>query len=198
MLGDPCWDPASERSGKVRAMGWEDDLFALFDDLEDRAAALYDAEREPELADRRRAEYRHVSLVSRLMASVDAEVTLDVLGVGAVAGRLERVGDGWCLLAGAADWIVVLASISAVHGASDRSVPEVAWSPLARLGLGSAMRRLADSGLRCVLHLRDGSARDGVLRRVGGDFVELRTAGDRIVLVGFDALAAVQSRDGAS
>jgi hypothetical protein len=177
-------------------MGWEDDLFALFDDLEGRAEALYDAEREPELADRSHAEYRQVSLASRLMASVDTELTLDVLGVGPVPGRLERVGAGWCLVSGAAqDWIVALAAIGAVHGASERSVPEVAWSPLTRLGLGAALRRLAETGQRCVLHLRDGSARDGVIRRVGGDFVELRAAGDRSVLVGFDALAAAQSRD---
>ena len=145
-------------------MGWEDDLFALFDDLEGRAEALYDAERGPELADRSRAEYRQVSLASRLMASVEAELTLDVLGVGPVPGRLERVGSGWCLVSGAAqDWIVALAAIGAVHGASERSVPEVAWSPLTRLGLGSALRRLAETGLRCVLHLRDGSTRDGVI-----------------------------------
>jgi hypothetical protein len=105
-------------------MGWEDDLFALFDDLEDRAAALYDAEREPELADRSRAEYRQVSLASRLMASVGSDVTIDVIGVGAVAGRLERVADGWCLVSGAAqDWIVVLTAVGAVHGAAERSVP---------------------------------------------------------------------------
>lgn len=176
-------------------MGWEDELFALFDDLEGRAEALFDAEREAELADRSRAEYRAVTLASRLMASVDGEIALDVLGAGPVAGRLERVGDGWCLVAGAAqDWIVLLAAVGVVHAAAERSVPEVAWSPVARLGLGSALRRLADSGQRCVLHLRDGSARDGVLHRVGADFVELGTAGDRTVLVAFGALAAVQSR----
>jgi hypothetical protein len=177
-------------------MGWEDDLFALFDDLEDRAAALYDAEREPELADRSRAEYRQVTLASRLMASVGSDVTIEVLGVGAVAGRLERVADGWCLVSGAAqDWIVVLAAVAAVQGAAERSVPEVAWSPVAGLGLGSALRRLAESGQRCVLHLSDGSARDGVLRRVGGDFVEVRTGSGRVLLVAFVNLAAVQSRE---
>lgn len=177
-------------------MGWEDDLFALFDDLEDRAAALYDAERVPELADRSRSEYRQVSLASRLMASVGSDVTIDVTGVGAVAGRLERVADGWCLVSGAAqDWIVVLAAAASLDGATDRSVPEVAWSPVARLGLGSALRRLAESGQRCVLHLCDGSARDGVLRRVGADFAELLTGNDRVLLVGFANLAAVQSRE---
>ena len=175
-------------------MGWEDDLFALFDDLEGRAEALYDAEREPELADRSHAEYRQVSLASRLMASVDTDLTLDVLGAGPVTGRLQRVGEGWCLVAGDAhEWVVLLAAVGAVQGASERSVPEVAWSPLARLGVGAALRRLAESGERCVLRLRDGSAREGVVRRVGGDFVELRAAGDRPVLVAFDALAAAQS-----
>ena len=176
-------------------MGWEDDLFALFDDLEGHAEALYDSEREPELADRSRAEYRQVTLASRLMASVGSEVSVEVTGVGSVAGRLDRVGAGWCLLSGAAqDWIVVTAAVQVLHGAAERSVPEVAWSPLAKLGLGSALRRLADSGERCVLHLRDGSAPDGVLRRVGADFVELCGAGDRMTLVSFDALVAAQSR----
>ncbi len=175
-------------------MGGEDDLFALFDDLEGRAEALYDSERQPELADRSRAEYRQVSLASRLMASVGSELTLEIVGVGAVAGRLERLGDGWALLAGVAqDWIVVVGAIGVVHGAAERSVPEVAWSPLAKLGLASALRRLADSGQRCVLHLRDGSTPDGVLRRVGADFVEVRSASGRTALVGFDALAAAQS-----
>lgn len=177
-------------------MGWEDDLFALFDDLEGRAESLYDAEREAELADRSHAEYRQVTLASRLMASVGDELTLDVSGVGPVAGRLERLGDGWCLVSGATqDWIVALPAVGAVHGAAQRSVPEMAWSPLSRLGLGAALRRLAESGHRCVLHLRDGATRDGVVRRVGADFAELRVAGDRSVLVGFDALAAAQSRE---
>lgn len=175
-------------------MSWEDELFALFDDLEGRAEALYDGERAAELADRSRAEYRQVTLGGRLMASVGSEVALEISGVGRVDGRLERVGDGWCLLgAPAQDWVVVIAAVGAVHGAGDRSVPEVAWSPVARLGLGSALRRLADAGERCVLRLRDGSAHDGPLRRVGQDFVEVMSA-DRVVLVAFAQLAAVQSR----
>jgi hypothetical protein len=128
------------------------------------------------------------------MASIDAEVTLDVVGVGPVSGRLARLGDGWCLVTGAGqDWVVATAAVSVVHGAADRSVPEVAWSPVTRLGLGSALRRLADAGERCVLRLRDGSARDGVPRRVGRDFVEV-AEGDQVVLVPFEQLAAVQSR----
>ncbi|MCW2796952.1 hypothetical protein [Nocardioides sp.] len=177
-------------------MGWEEDLFALFDDLEQQAAALYDADRDAELADRSRAEYQQVTLASRLMASVDRDVTLDVTGVGAVAGRLERVAAGWCVVRGPAqDWVISLAAVATVHGASDRSVPEVAWAAVTRLGLGSALRRLADAEERCVLHLLDGGRNEGVPTRVGADFVEVLVATDRQLLVPFGAIAAVQSHD---
>jgi len=177
-------------------MGWEEELFTLFDDLEQQAEALYDAERDPELADRSRAEYQHVTLASRLMASLGQPVTLQIRGVGAVAGTLDRVASGWCLLSGAAqDWIVCLGAVTAVEGASERALPEVAWSPVTRLGLGSALRRLADSGERCVLHAVDGARHDGMVVRVGDDFVEVRVGAQRLLLVAFAALAAVQSRE---
>lgn len=82
-----------------------------------------------------------------------------------------------------------------MEGVSVRAIPEVAWSPLARLGLGSALRGLAEAGERCVVHLRDGGRYDGTVRRVGRDFCELVTGEERrTVLVSFGALAAVQSR----
>lgn len=183
-------------------MTWEAELFAFLDDLEQQAEAAYDAERAVELADRSRAEYHHVSLASRLMASVGAELVLDLRGTGPVSGVLERVGAGWCLLRGSAadraqDWVVRTDAVLRVRGASDRSVPEVAWSPATRLGLGSALRRVADAGEPCVLRLVDGSRHEVLLRRVGADFVEV-TAGEagagRLELVPFAALAAVQRR----
>ena len=177
-------------------MGWEDDLFAFLDDIEQQAEALYDVERELELADRSRAEYHHVSLASRLMASVGHELVLDLCGTGPVSGVLERVGAGWCLLRGPAqDWVVNVDGLARVLGASERSVPEVAWSPVTKLGLGSALRRIAEAGDRCVLHLADGARHEAVLRRVGADFVEARVGADRLELVPFSSLVAVQSRD---
>lgn len=176
-------------------MTWEEDLFALFDDLEAQAEGAYLLEREAELADRTRAEYAAVTLASRLMASAGADVVVAVAGVGPVAGVLERVATGWCLLRGPGqDWIVSLSAITSVAGASHRSVPEVAWSPITRLGLGSALRRLADAGSPCVFRLRDGGRVDGVVRRVGKDFTEVATGeAGRVLLVAFDAVAAVQS-----
>lgn len=176
-------------------MDWDERLFAFLDDLEQQAQALYDADRASELADRSRSEYTAVTLVSRLMASMGREVVLDVHGVGPVAGCLQRVGPDWCLVHGSAqDWVVRHAAVRAVEGASDRSTPEVAWSPVSRLGLGSALRRLADTGSDCRLHATDGTVRDARLARVGADFVEARVGEDRVVLLAIEAIAAVQSR----
>ena len=177
-------------------MVWEDELFGLLDDLEQQAEALYDAERAPEVADRSRAEYRTVSLAARLMASVDLPVSLTVGGVGVVAGSLERVTATWCLLRGPGqDWLVALHGILTVSGASPRAVPQVAWPASARLGLASALRPLAEAGERCLVHLVDGESLEGVLGRVGEDFVELTEHSGRSSLVALGALAAVQSRD---
>jgi hypothetical protein len=173
----------------------EEEIFALLDDLESRAEAGFAADREAELADRSRAEYGGVTLAARLMASIGAEVTVTVLGVGLLRGVLERVANGWLLLAaGGRDWLVRQEAIAALTGASDRAVPEIAWPAVARLGVASALRRLADSGERCVLHLLDGTRQEGVLRRVGADFVEVYDGG-RLTLVSLPGLAAVQRRD---
>ncbi len=169
-------------------------LFAFLDDLEQQAEGLYAAERAPELADRSRAEYQHVTLAGRLMASVGRDVALSVTGVGSVAGHLERVSASWCRVSGPrTEWMVALAHVSSVAGVSDRAVPEVAWSPLTKLGLGSVLRGLADAGERCVIRGSDGSMRDGVVRRVGQDFLELEELPGRTVLVAFSGLAAIQS-----
>ena len=175
-------------------MTWDEELFAVLDDLEQQAEALYDADRDAEVADRSRAEYAAVTLASRLMASVDAEIALDVHGVGRLTGTLSRVSTEWLLLgAGGSEWVVPLAAVTSVASASSRAVPEVAWSPLTRLRLGSALRRLSDAGERCVVHRRDGGRTDGVLRRVGQDFVEVEVGTGRLDLVAFAAVAGVQS-----
>jgi hypothetical protein len=177
-------------------VSWEERLFAVLDDLEQQAEALYDAERAVELVDRSRAEYGAVTFASRLMASVGDDVALTVSGVGRLFGVVQRLGTGWLLLRGAGgDWVVHLDAVTAAGGVSRRSVPEVAWSPLTRLGLGSALRRLADAGEPCLVHERDGSRLEGRVLRVGADFAEVEVAPQRVELVAFSAVAAVQGRE---
>lgn len=177
-------------------MPWEDELFEVLEDLEQQAEALYDRERQVELVDRSRAEYAQVSLGSRLMASVDHAVELDLMGAGRISGEVGRVGPDWLLVHGAGqDWLLRIAAITRATGISERSVPEVAWSPISALRLGSALRRIADTGEPCRLHLVDGTTHEGVLWRVGADFVEARGAGGRVFLTPYEGLAAVQRRD---
>lgn len=182
-------------------MGWETDVFDLFEDLEAQADALWQAERAVELADRAQSEYANVTLAGRLMASVGGEIALDLPLVGRLAGRLSRVGQGWCLLgttvAGTEqEWVVLLDQVSAVHGASPRSVPEVAWTGWHRLGVRSALRRLADARAECLVHLGAGGPHEGMVGRVGADFAEIRTRSGEDVLVPYRNLVAVQNRDG--
>jgi hypothetical protein len=177
-------------------MTWDEQLFALFDDLEQQADGLFQADREAEIADRARAEYAAVSLASRLMASVGRPVVLRVTAVGTVSGVLHRVAAQWCLVAGQGqEWIIPLASVSQVRGASRRSTAEPAWSPVARLGLGSALRGVTQARGRCVVHLFDGSSHDVVPERVGADFFEVTEGASTRVLFPVDAIAAVQRRD---
>ncbi len=133
------------------------------------------------------------------MATVGEPVVLHVRGVGAVRGDLARVATGWCLVAQPTqDWVVRLEAVDAVEGASPRATPEVAWPVTGRLTVASALRRLAEAGERCVVHLVDGARHDGVPRRVGQDFVELVVGAEgheRLVLVALAAVAAVQSEE---
>ncbi len=180
-------------------MSWEESLFAALDDLEQQAEGAFAAEREAELAERSLAEYREVTLASRLMASTGREVGLELRGCGTVRGTLSRVGPDWCLVGGPRhDWVVRLGAVLGVRGASARSRPEAAWSPIDSLGLGSALRRLVQAGERCVLRTTEGGVHEALLRRVGADFVEAvpwSRPRDEPRLLPLAALAAVQEPD---
>ena len=185
-------------------MSWADALCGIFDDLEQQAEGLHLAERDADVADRSVGEYAKVNMASRLHASVGAPLTMTVSGVGRLHGILVRVGLDWCLLRGETagqEWIVRLAALTDVRGASGRAVTEPARTVLTRLALGSALRGVVDSGTTTTLLLVDGAAARGSLLRVGADFVEIcedgsedlaRGRGRPTVLHPFTALAAVR------
>lgn len=175
---------------------WEEQLFGVLDDLEHQAGAAFALERSLEVEERARAEYSAVTLAGRLMASLDREVRLELAGALPVSGRLARVAAGWCLLEGGHDaWVVPCDAVLSAYGLAGRATPREAWPAAAALGLGSALRRLAEAGEPCRLRMRDGSVHDVRLGRVGADFLEAY-AGDAALpgLHAFTALAAVQSR----
>ena len=74
-------------------------------------------------------------------------------------------------------------------------MPEVAWSPVDRLGLRAALRRVADARARCLVHLADGTRHEAYVERVGADFMECRDTAGGVVLAPYAGLVAVQSRD---
>lgn len=184
-------------------MRWEQRLVDLFDDLEQQAEGLALAERDIEVAELARAEYAAVDLGSRLHASPGHRVVLVVVGVGRLEATIVRVGADWLLVEDAqAEWLVRSAAVAQVHGLSDRAVPASQRPLTARLGLGSALRGIAEDRSEVRLHRLDGGTFVGYIRRVGADFLELvgiaadrHEAGARaadVAVAGFQALAAVR------
>jgi hypothetical protein len=176
----------------------EDGLLAMvFEDLEQQAEGLALAERDAELADRSRAEYAQVTLAARVHASLGRPVLLELLGAGPVRGTLARAGTDWCLVAddcgpGAPEqeWLVRLGALRGAQGLSERAVAPEARPAVARLGFGSALRRLGEGGAELVLCHVDGSRSQAAVVRVGSDFVEV-TAADGPAVLTFAGLAAV-------
>lgn len=176
------------------AMGWEEEMFTLFEDLEGRAEAEFAAERDLEVADRTVIEYRKVTWSSRLHAGVGRDLTARLDAVGTISGRLGRAGSGWFLLeSGTASWVVFDHAVQWVSGLGPRSVPTAALGVAARLGVGSPLRSLAEDGRPVLWHLRDGQTLSGRVARVGADFVELVDEVGRSYLVPWSASVAVRS-----
>lgn len=154
-------------------MTWEMRLLELFDDLEQQAEGLSLQARDVEVADLGRAEYAQVDLASRLHASLGATLAV-VTAAGQVRGRLARVGVGWCLVSsGAEETLVVLSAVRRIRGLVARSDPEQVRPVTARLGLGSALRAIADDGTSVAVWDLGGEVHRGTLTRVGSDFLEL-------------------------
>lgn len=174
-------------------MTWEEQLFALFDDLEAQATTAFDEERTLEVADRAQGEYATVSLAARLMATVGQEVTVHLAGTGVTSGRLARVAKGWFLLESATqEWIVRIDAVHLVRGLAARAVPAEAWPVTAKLGLGSALRGLVDES--CQVVLAHGARHEGRIVRVGEDFVEVLTGEPpEPVVLPFRGIVAVHS-----
>lgn len=155
-------------------------LAGVFEDLEQQAAGLHLSERDAELADRARGEYATVSFASRVHASLGLGVTLTLRDGQLVEGALAEAGSDWCVVTGTdgrAAWLVRLEAVVAAYGLSARAVPEAARPAVARLGFGSALRRLAEEYAAVVVHLATGGSLPVRVLRVGADFLEAEAGG---------------------
>lgn len=179
-------------------MGWEESMFAVFDDLEQQAAGLHLAERDAEVADLSLAEYSHITLRARLHASLERELRVRLVGGHVLSGRLARVGEDWLLLVGpSAEWIVRHEGVVTLAGLSSRADSEETWSVMDRLTLRAVLRRLSAESEPCLVHFVDDHRVEGRVGRVGSDFFELYVGvgPDRAAqLVPVASVAALQGR----
>ena len=149
-------------------MRWDD----LFADL----GAQWDAEARRELdgevADRTRRERALVGLSDRLAAARGEPVALTLRVVGALAGRVLEVGDGWLVLATDAGSraLVPLPAVTGVTGLPPRVDGR---GESRRFGLGYALRGLSRDRSTVLLTDLDGVVLSGTIDAVGRDVLEL-------------------------
>ena len=161
-------------------MGWEETMFAMFDDLEQQAEGLALAERDAAVAELTIAEYAQISLASRLHASLGREVRVRLSGGLVITGRLARVGEDWMMVVeGSAESIIDRRAVVAVSGLSARAASEETWGVVDRLTLRALLRRLAAGASICAVQFVDGQSLEGRVGRVGRDFLELHVGDGR-------------------
>jgi hypothetical protein len=162
-FGSTAW-----QGGHVR---WDD----LFADLEAQLEHNDDAELWAEVADRSRRELAAIALLDRACAHLGVELQLGVAGVGPVRGRLADAAEQWLLVEerpGHAVLVPVRACLWVVGLGRGVEVPP-GQSMRRRLGLGSALRSLAQQRLPLHLVLTDGSQVTGTIDRVHADHLDL-------------------------
>lgn len=180
-------------------MSWERRLLDLFEDLEQQAEGVALAARDAEIAELARAEYAEVELASRWHASLGCQVEVTGHHGLVLRGRVAGTGDGWCLVeesdqhgADAQEWLVALGHVVAVRGLSPQAHPPAVRPLTSRLGLGSALRGVADERQPVTIVRSDGKRRSGRLVRVAKDFVELLVEDGGTEVVPFEAITAVR------
>jgi small nuclear ribonucleoprotein (snRNP)-like protein len=182
-----------------RDEGSQDSVLGMLDDLELQAEGLHLAERAVEVDELSVAHYAEVELAARLHASIGLDVRVTMAGGIELRGRLAGVGADWILVDGGAApaCFAHLPEVVEIAGLGPRAVPDPARPVSARLSLRSVLRRLAEDGQPCALHLRGGRMVQGVLVRIGADFVDLRPGDTGVpVCVPLDAVAVVQTSGG--
>jgi small nuclear ribonucleoprotein (snRNP)-like protein len=200
MMFDACRQRASlGMRWHDRDEGSQDSVLGMLDDLELQAEGLHLAERAVEVDELSVAHYAEVELAARLHASIGLDVRVAMAGGIELRGRLAGVGADWILVDGGAApaCFAHLPEVVEIAGLGPRAVPDPARPVSARLSLRSVLRRLAEDGQPCALHLRGGRMVQGVLVRIGADFVDLRPGDTGVpVCVPLAAVAVVQTSGG--
>lgn len=164
------------------------------------------AEAESEISERARMELGAVGLQDRLRSQHGKHLIFDLGAAGTVEGVLQQSGKGWAALEHQRGQVLaVLQHVASIRG-MDRYASPHAGS--VRLGLASALRSIARD--RSTVTVRFGGAAagnavDGIIDRVGSDFLELAAVPDGLArrngnvtgvyVLPMESVAAVLSRD---
>jgi hypothetical protein len=151
-------------------MRWDD----LFADLDAQALGLELAERAGEIAERTRHEVGRVSLVDRLLAARDTEVSLAMGPDLHLAGAVRRVGPDWLLLHENAgrESVIALARVTHIRGLSARVAPGLG-AVASRWDLRMMLRAIVRDRSVVRLHLAQNAVLDGTIDRVAADHLDL-------------------------
>ena len=152
-------------------MRWDD----LFADLEAQLDLEQAAELWVEVADRSRRELAAISLLDRASAHVGSPVQLGVTGASTVSGALLDATQEWLLVEERSGREVLVPTTACLwlRGLGRASEVVARESVARRLGLGAALRSLAQQRVVVRLQLADGAQATGTIDRVHADHLDL-------------------------
>lgn len=150
------------------------DLNLVFQDYEARLASIRQQEVEADAREQYIAEFSKVQLLDRLAAQTGMSLVVATLDGRKWSGEVESVGLGWFQMK--SDDSSVLIPTSMVlwcDGENSRSLANT--SSLTRsLSYAFALRALVRYRLSARIFLEGGYEIDGMLERVGADFIEIK------------------------
>lgn len=158
--------------GRLCTVRWE----RLFEDLEGQYDEAERLEMSAEVADRTRRELARLRLTDRARLATGSVIGVGLGAAGVVNGQLLTSGPDWLLLRAdaGAECLIPLGSVDWVSGLSAMAAdPDSVSVVESRLGLGYALRRVAQERAAVTVVFRDGTHLTGTIDRVAADHVDL-------------------------
>ncbi|MCI4011332.1 hypothetical protein [Brevibacterium sp. ZH18] len=165
----------------------DDRIDALLSDMEAMHSAQQRHARRGELGDEVAAHAAELTLRERLRGAIGQTVQV-LIGDREISGTAVFLGDGILVISGAEIAIIAVAHIRVIRTRSTRHRDEA--GSLERLGMGSALRRLAADHEEIAVELTgDGGVVRGRSEMIAADYVEI--AGR---IIPFGSIAVVRAR----
>ncbi len=153
-------------------------LDRIFRDYEVQLNAAKVREIEQDAQEIRRHEFSRVQLMDRLAAQLGESLTCFTVDSQRLVGTLDGIGQGWIQLTTLSESLVVpLTALDFWEGGNKFSYVD-ASSVNRKLSFAFALRALARARAYVRFYHFSGSMSEGVIERVGADFVEVSVRGE--------------------